>query len=58
MDETHWTPRPEPPGGIPRCGACGSRAFQDLTPPAAIAGVLLKCLRCKCLLILAGRIAL
>jgi hypothetical protein len=33
--------------GVPRCQACGSAAFQDLTPPGAC-GVLrlLKCLRC------------
>jgi hypothetical protein len=32
--------------GVPHCWACGSAAFQDLTPPGAAVVHLLKCLRC------------
>jgi hypothetical protein len=41
--------------GVPLCGACGSTAFEDITPAGA-AGLLLKCLRCGKQWILAGRV--
>jgi hypothetical protein len=41
--------------GVPMCGACGSQAFQDLTPPGACGLLrLLKCLRCSRRWLVAG----
>jgi hypothetical protein len=40
-------------GDVPHCQACGSAAFQDLTPPGACI-LLLECLRCGQRWLLAG----
>jgi hypothetical protein len=51
------TARVSPPAdpAVPVCGACGSQAFEDITPAGA-AGLLLKCLRCGRQWILAGNL--